>query len=95
MGINRTNCKNCGAPLKYDLNNRIATCQYCNTEYHLDNLGRIEEYKVELEIMGQKRIFYIDCVTIEPVYVDVYRTISGEICITRENDIIELKLTSY
>ena len=63
--INRTNCKNCGAPLHYDLENRLAKCEYCSSEYHLDNLGIIEEYKVELEIFGQRRTFYINSITQE------------------------------
>ena len=63
--INETNCKNCGAPLHYDLESRIATCGYCSTEYHLDNLGRIEEYKVEIEAFGQRRTFYINSITQE------------------------------
>ena len=96
MEINRTNCKNCGAPLNYDLNNRMATCQYCNTEYHLDNLGRIEEYKVELEIMGQRRKFYISCVTVEPIYTEMSRNfIDGNLSFIRGNDIIKLELISY
>lgn len=62
---NRTNCKNCGAVLHYDLENRLAKCAYCGSEYHLDNLGRIEEYKVELEILGQRRTFYINSISQE------------------------------
>lgn len=60
---NRTNCKNCGAVLHYDIKNRLAICDYCSTEYHLDNLGRIEEYKVEIEVFGQRRTFYIESIT--------------------------------
>lgn len=62
---NETNCKNCGAPLHYDLKSRIAKCEYCSTEYHLDDLGRIEEYKVEIEVYGQRRTFYINSISQE------------------------------
>lgn len=61
--MNETNCKNCGAVLHYDLKSRIAKCSYCSTEYHLDDLGRIEEYKVDLEIYGVRRTFYISSIT--------------------------------
>ena len=49
---NIVNCKNCGAPLHYNFKNRIATCEYCTSEYHLDDLGIIEEYKPLKEVDG-------------------------------------------
>ena len=57
----RTNCKNCGAPLHYDKTNygKTAKCEFCRQEYHIDLLGRLEEYKIKLEIMGQIREYYI------------------------------------
>lgn len=63
--INQTNCKNCGAPLEYVHNKRIAKCKYCNTEYHLDDLGRIKEYMVELELFGRRMKFYIESISME------------------------------
>lgn len=93
--INETNCKNCGGILNYDRKSRLATCHYCGTEYHLDNLGRLEEYKIELEIYGQRRKFYIEQVTVQPIF-DVMRDIRGNFCkdVIRENE-IKLELISY
>lgn len=64
---NPTNCHNCGAPLKYDEKNygSTAKCKYCNTEYHIDNLGRIEEYKVKLMFYGKIVTFYVGSVMVE------------------------------
>lgn len=57
----RTNCKNCGASLHYDETKygKKVRCQYCRQEYHIDWLGRVEEYKVKLEVLGEIKEFYI------------------------------------
>lgn len=67
-----TNCSNCGAPLKYDEESygSIAKCKYCNTEYHIDKLGMIEEYKVKLKIHDKIVSFYIGTMTVEPQYIE-------------------------
>lgn len=77
----RTNCKNCGASLHYDETNygKKVQCKYCRQEYHIDTLGRIEEYKVKLEIMGMIKNFYVSEITIEPEYLDFGRDLSGRI----------------
>ena len=75
----RTNCKNCGAPLHYDKNDygKTAICEYCNTEYHIDLYGRVEEYKVKLEIMGKIKEFYIGEWAMHPLCTDGYRGLDG------------------
>ena len=77
----RTNCKNCGASLHYDVTNygKKVQCKYCRQEYHIDLLGRIEEYKVKLEFMGRVIDFYIRSFTVEPdtmeySYIDDFRS---------------------
>ena len=69
----RTNCKNCGASLHYDETNygKKVKCQYCRQEYHIDTLGRIEEYKVKLEIYGKVIDFYINSIEIKPDFYEV------------------------
>lgn len=64
-----TNCANCGAPLKFKEQDygKLAKCPYCDTEYHLDLLGRVEEYKVKLKIMGEVKEFYISEIEIHPI----------------------------
>ncbi len=64
-----TNCKNCGSAL-HNQNSRICKCEYCGTEYHLDDLGRIEEYKVKLDVMGREMMFYISEIRCEPTTID-------------------------
>lgn len=91
---NIVNCKNCGAPLHYDLKNRIATCEYCSSEYHLDNLGIIEEYKVELDIFGKREKFYIVNIEVERTYND-YRTVDGYMRRLPQKDTIKLELINY
>ena len=77
----RTNCKNCGAPLHYDKTNygKTAKCEYCRQEYHIDLLGRIEEYKVKLEFMGSIKEFYIGNFELHPIMTDAYRGLDGKL----------------
>lgn len=91
----RTNCKNCGAPLHYDETNygKVAKCEYCRQEYHIDNLGRIEEYKVKLEIMGEVKEFYISDFQIHKLYTgDIGRDIGGKLKMSRPISKTEIKL---
>lgn len=92
------NCTNCGAPLHYDETNygSVAKCQYCGTEYHIDKLGRIEEYKVSLKFQGKIIDFYISQIEYKPIEVDTYRTLDGTLhtSVSRVPD-IELNLISY
>lgn len=92
----RTNCKNCGAPLEYSKNDygKSCRCKYCRQEYHIDLLGRVEEYKVKLEVMGKVIDFYINSITVEPdtiecFTVDDYRQ-STAIINNSNNIILEL-----
>lgn len=76
----QTNCLNCGAPLQYDETSygSIAKCKYCNTEYHIDKLGRVEEYKVKLKMQNKIISFYLGSMTYEPNYIEEsYMTTSG------------------
>ena len=91
---NIVNCKNCGAPLHYNFKNRIATCEYCTSEYHLDDLGIIEEYKVELDIFGKRVKFYITNIEVEHDYCE-YRNIDGRRGRLPQKDTIKLELISY
>ena len=77
----RTNCNNCGAPLHYKEKDfgKLAKCQYCDTEYHIDMLGRVEEYKVKIKIMGVVKEFYISNVICEPEFIETYRTLDGRL----------------
>ena len=72
---------NCGASLTYDERNYNGevTCQYCRTKYHLDNLGKIEEYKVKLMFLGKVRNFYISEMTQHYLTTGVKRTVNGGI----------------
>jgi hypothetical protein len=90
---------NCGAPLHYDETSygSTAKCPYCDTEYHIDKLGRVEEYKVKLKMFGKIMSFYIGTITCEPIPIDSYRTIDGEMhCVPRWHcPDITLELHSY
>ena len=98
----RTNCLNCGSPLHYDETSygSTAKCEYCGTEYHIDKLGRVEEYKVKIKIQGKIVDFYIGEMRVEynpmldttPIYIDY----KGRTQIVRnENPTIKLELISY
>lgn len=81
----RTNCKNCGASLHYDETNygKKVQCKYCRQEYHVDSLGKIEEYRVKLEFMGKIIDFYIGSCTITPLFDEFCYLGDGKI---RRND---------
>ena len=94
----RTNCLNCGSPLHYNETNygSMSKCQYCGTEYHIDKLGRVEEYKVNIKLYGKIISFYVN--SIECAYDDfeVERNIIGR-CATviRRDPRIKVELESY
>lgn len=91
------NCLNCGAPLQYDETNygSIAKCKYCKTEYHIDKLGRVEEYKVKLKLQNKIISFYIGEIRYEPIILDTSRLVDGRVHIERTKTVIELNLISY
>lgn len=74
-----TNCINCGATLHYSNNDTICKCVYCDTEYHINQEGKINEYCIELEIMGQKRKFYISELKFNKLFGSCGRNINGEL----------------
>lgn len=75
-----TNCLNCGAPLHYNETNygSIAKCSYCDTEYHIDKLGRVEEYKVKLKMHNRIISFYIGSMQYEPTMLETTRLCDRE-----------------
>lgn len=89
-----TNCKNCGGTIKHEIDKKRFICPYCGTEYHLDNLGRIEEYKVDIEIFGETKKFYISSANMgeSVVYSDTYRDINGNFKINKVKPKIKLTL---
>ena len=82
----KTNCINCGAPLHNE------KCEYCGTEYHLDNFGQINEYKVKLNILGKEKYFYISNVETHSIYGDCSRDISGRLVGSKICDKLKIQL---
>ena len=99
--VERTNCLNCGSPLHYDETSygSTAKCEYCGTEYHIDKLGRVEEYKVKIKIQGKIVDFYIGemSVTNRPFLDDTtFYDCKGRTMINKSiQPEIELRLISY
>lgn len=79
MSKEHTNCLNCGAPLHYDETQygSIAKCNFCDAEYHIDKLGRVEEYKVKIKIYNKIISFYIGEMKVEPVILDATMLCDG------------------
>lgn len=91
----RTNCKNCGASLHYDETKygKKVRCEYCRQEYHIDLLGRVEEYKVKLEVLGEIKEFYIGEIETQKLwYCDIGRDARGRIIATQTKPKTTLKL---
>lgn len=76
-----TNCCNCGAVMEYSKQNygSMYKCPYCGTEHHIDLLGRIEEYKVKFMFMGHLIEAYLQSFSSEPIYIDSYRDMNGQL----------------
>lgn len=84
-----TNCINCGAPLQG------TKCGYCNTEYHLDDLGRLKEYYIKLEIFGQITEFYIGTMEVRHDNYETFRNLDGRVSTIKTGPpTIELNLIS-
>ena len=84
--LTKTNCINCGAPLHSD------KCEYCGTEYHIDNYGQINEYKVKLNILGEEKKFYIGKVEKNSIYGDCKRNINGTLTENKICDKLRIEL---
>lgn len=66
-----TNCINCGAPLHSD------KCDYCGTEYTLNEFGQIKEYIIKLNILGEEKEFYIGDIEKHKICSNAVRDPSG------------------
>lgn len=93
--MTNTNCLNCGAPLEYTETDygRTSKCKYCGTEYHIDELGRVEEYKVKIKIRGRVIDFYISDMEMHPL-TDSWRTADGQLHTRVIKNVIKLNLIS-
>ncbi len=92
-----TNCINCGAPLKYGENEyeNLAKCSYCGTEYHIDRLGKIEEYKVNLMINGEIHKFYLSEFKLHHISGDCYRDLNGRLVTNKVKEKREITMIEY
>lgn len=89
-------CKNCGAELSYDKAawGKKTRCRYCRTEYTIDLLGRVEEYKVKIEIYGKVMDFYISEVNVESSCIESTMLCDGRMSMVRGRPIVRLELIS-
>lgn len=73
------NCCNCGAPLQFDRNKlgNYIKCEYCGTQYELDENNEIKDYQIELLVNGKKRRFYISSLACNKIYGDAKRDSCG------------------
>ena len=69
--LKRDKCMNCGNSINYnEVKNGVYVCPYCRTNYHIDKLGYIEEYKVKLMFMGHLLECYLQSYGMEPQYIE-------------------------
>lgn len=75
------NCCNCGAPLHFNNNNnelkKYVECEYCGTQYGLDENNEIKDYQIELLVHGKKRKFYISNLECTKLFGDAMRDSCG------------------
>ena len=92
--INRTNCANCGAVLQFEEKNygNVLACPYCKTEYHIDELGKFDEYKVEFWYMGRKVVGYVSDVKFQKLWMNSFRDMSGQLIFDKNDDKLMLDM---
>lgn len=75
------NCCNCGAPLQFDRNKleNYIKCEYCGTQYGLDENNEIKDYQIELLVHGKKRKFYISNLECHKIFNGSERNLAGEL----------------
>lgn len=76
----RTNCKNCGAVLKYqNLKDNVLICEYCRTEYYFDEYGEFKGQYITINRKGELKRFYIAEQEINTLWGDASRNTHGEL----------------
>ena len=93
MEINQVNCKNCGAPLHYDFTSKMAKCEYCDSEYHLNSSAenkQILNRTIELDIYGRRKFYISDVSCIPIMNCGFGRDISGQL---KNNHTMKYKIT--
>ena len=96
MPIKQDKCLNCGASIDYSkVYNGVYKCPFCRENYHIDDYGMVEEYKVKIKWMGKTIYCYLGSTTFEDVCVDTCRNISGELAYIRREPTIKFELISY
>lgn len=93
--MNRTNCKNCGAPLRYDKDKEFVICEYCGTEYEF--IPTISDFRqvIKFYIGGRVRKFYIGEVECVPIYCDTTLLSDYSPRYTLMHDEFKISLISY
>ena len=81
-----TNCKNCGAVMQYTKKDygKVYKCEYCGTEHHIDELGRIEEYKIKFLWQGKLVSAYLSEIRCDYPPLNRYMLANGMIKTSRE-----------
>ena len=94
--LKQERCHNCGSTLEFhdDSYCSVVKCPYCRTEYHIDNLGRIEEYKVKLKIQNRIVSFYVGSMEVAPIEIETTRLYDTNRCYIR-NSMPEITLTLH
>lgn len=93
--MDRTNCKNCGAPLHYNKDEELLKCDYCGSEYEF--IPTIKDFRqvIKFYIGGRVRKFYISEIRCTPI-TETFRTFVGDTYTTTiQNDEFEINLISY
>ena len=92
-----TNCTNCGAVMEYSKQyyGGMYKCPYCNTEYHIDLLGRVEEYKVKFKWMGKLVDAYLSSVKCDYNTMDTtYLSDNQQITLVKSEPILTFEFIS-
>lgn len=96
MPIKQDKCLNCGASIDYSkVYNGVYKCPFCRENYHIDDYGMVEEYKVKIKWMGKTIYCYLGSTSVEyPIYND-YRSLDGTMAYIKREPELKFELISY
>ena len=69
----------CGIRISRKNYGSVLSCPYCKTEYHIDKLGKFDEYKIEFEYMGKKVKGYISDVKFKKLWGECEMDVRGRL----------------
>lgn len=96
MKMKQDKCMNCGATIDFSkVTNGTYDCPFCRNHYHIDKLGYIEEYKVQLMFQGHLIECYLSSYGVESPMIETTRLVDSTCSRISMPPTITLEFTGY